>query len=576
LLLNPAEQDYPVAMRVGLIRHDPVIGDLAGNACAIARALAQAGDLDLLVLGELSLCGYPPRDLLFREGFVEQCEATVRAIARSVPAHQLVLVGTPWRVDGQVVNAVIALRGGEVEAVSAKRLLPAYDVFDEDRYFTPGTTPCIVDVCGHRIGVLVCEDFWQGGDVDAKPYARDPVSDVIDAGADVLVVASASPFIVGKHERQLQRAIDVANDHGVDVIGVNQAGANDDLIFDGSAFVIGASGALRALRAPFDDSTMLTVDLRDTTGIERVAPSADAQRVRALRTAISGYVDKTSTKKVLLGLSGGIDSAVVAALAVSALGPGRVEALTMPASCTSCETLADAQAVASILDIKLDTIAIEDLHAAMRSVLGVHVDDGDLADQNLQARLRGVLLMARSNASGSLVLACGNKSELAVGYATLYGDMCGALCPLGDVLKTDVYAMARWINANGPSIGLPEQCIAERILERPPTAELRPGQCDQDSLPPYEQLDAIIRGIVEQDLDDAACARSSALDLETVAHWRARIDGAQFKREQAAVIPKLSARTFGRGRCWPIVSKLTDALQGEQSAQQVKPKELTS
>ena len=563
-------------MRVGLIRHDPVIGNLKSNAAAIRRAIASGADMDMLVFGELAVCGYPPRDLLLRGRFVEACQAAVLDLARSVPDHQLVLVGAPWVVEGKVVNALVALQGGQIQAVSAKRLLPAYDVFDEDRYFTPGTTPCVVDVVGRRVGLLVCEDFWQGGDVDAKPYAFDPVGDAIDAGAEVLVVASASPFIVDKHQRQLQRAVDVARARGVYVLGVNQAGANDDLVFDGNAFAIDSTGALRGLRAPFDEAAMLSVDLRDTDIIQSTRQGAHEQRVLAVRQAISGYVEKTGTDRVLLGLSGGIDSAVVAALAVSALGSSRVKAITMPASCTSDETRADACTLASTLGMELEIIAIEALHEAMRSVLGSDVEDGDLADQNLQARLRGLLLMARSNAGGGLVLACGNKSELAVGYATLYGDMCGALCPLGDVLKTDVYAMARWINANGPSIGLPTNSIANSILERPPTAELRPGQCDQDSLPPYDQLDAIVRGIVEADLDDEACATSSGLDLETVAHWRAHIDAAQFKRSQAAVIPKVSARAFGRGRSWPLVSRLEGLGAAQQVGLHVPAEEMTS
>jgi NAD+ synthetase len=285
----------------------------------------------------------------------------------------------------------------------------------------------------------------------------------------------------------------------------------------------------------------------------------------ALREAIASYVRKTNAPGVLLGLSGGIDSAVVAALAVSALGGGRVHAITMPGRYTSAGTREDANAIAQLLGMQLECLGIEPVHAALRSVLGDDVEEGDLVDQNLQARARGMLLMGRSNASGALVLACGNKSELAVGYATLYGDMNGAMCPIGDVLKTDVYAMARWLNAHHDEVGLGQSPIPTSVIDRPPSAELRKEQCDQDSLPPYDTLDAIIRAIVEDELDDEAAAVAAGVDRAIVQHWRTAIDGAQFKRHQTPIIPKLSRRAFGRGRPWPLVLRQTGSPKSEQA-----------
>ncbi|MCH2137677.1 MAG: NAD+ synthase [Phycisphaerales bacterium] len=546
-------------MRVGLQQFDPTIGDIAGNSMAIANAIAQADDLDILMFGELAVCGYPPRDLLLRDGFAHACRRAVEQLAADVPDALLVVVGTPWPVDGGVGNALVALRGGQVVDVAIKTLLPAYDVFDEDRYFTPGTTSTCVDHAGHRIGLLVCEDCWQGGDVDADPYPTDPVADVVANGANVLAVASASPFIVGKHERQCRRLADIARTHGVTVCAVNQAGANDDLIFDGDAVVMSPSGEVIGLREPFASTERLDVDLASPHPMAQPPHDADARRVHALCTAIEGYVRKTGAEHVWVGLSGGIDSAVVTALAVSAMGPAAVRCITMPARYTGSDTLGDAQAMASTLGIDLETIALEPLHSAVRTALGEGVIDGDLADQNVQARLRGLLLMARSNAQGGLVLATGNKSELAVGYATLYGDMNGALCPLGDVLKTDVVAMARWINVNANALGLPSEPIPESIIERPPTAELRPDQLDEDSLPPYVVLDGIVRGVVEHEHDDATIAATLDVDEALVGTWRSAIDRAQFKRNQASVIPKVSARAFGRGRPWPIVARPTGA-----------------
>ncbi|MCH2136790.1 MAG: NAD+ synthase [Phycisphaerales bacterium] len=547
-------------MRLGLLRLDPTIGDLASIDRIVTDACQEAfaDGLDVVVAPELALCGYPPRDLLHRQGFVEACAEVMRSIASTIGPDRLLLLGAPWMIGGRLTNALVACSGGEVIATGAKRLLPAYDVFDEDRWFTPGDRSCIVPFSGRRLGLLVCEDMWQGGDVGAPAYESDPVADAIDAGADLLVVASASPFAYSKHALQRRRLQEVAAQRGVDVVAVNQGGANDDLIFDGAAMAVAADGRWRAIRGPFDCGQRLDVDLDSPNRIEPADVDEDALRVGAIIASIEGYVRKTGASGVLLGLSGGIDSALVAALAVAALGPERVDAITMPGRYTSTGTRDDAQSVASALGIRMETLGIEPVHSALRQVLGgASVEDGSLVDQNLQARARGVLLMARSNASGALVLATGNKSELAVGYATLYGDMNGALCPLGDLLKTDVQAMSRWLNVHHDQVGLNKPPIPESVISRPPSAELRPDQTDQDSLPPYPVLDALVRAIVEDQLDDEEAAQAAGVETDEAAHWRAQIDRAQFKRSQAAVIPKLSARAFGPGRPWPIVARLT-------------------
>jgi len=555
-------------MQVAVPRFDPTIGDLAGNARLVIEAAesAMASEAAVLLLPELALCGYPPRDLLLRKDFVDRCEAELDRLARQLPSDLLVLMGSAARGPGPTVcNALVAIRGGQRIATAAKRLMPDYDVFDEDRWFTPGREATIVEHHGMRIGLLICEDLWQGADAQVEVvWPCDPVADLIAAGIDVILTASASPWVAGKGTRQEDRVRQVAADAGVDVIAANQAGANDDLVFGGEVIHAGVDGELRPGRLPFcKRDHKLVVHLRCSplpeSGEGARRWSDDLVRALALREAIHGYVAKTGSPGVLVGLSGGIDSALTATLAVAALGSSRVHGVAMPSRHSADKSLRDAKVLCESLGMDPPLILpIEPAHAVARETLersGHAAVDGDLVDQNLQARIRGQLLMARSNATGCLVLATGNKSELAAGYSTLYGDMCGALAVLGDVLKTEVYAMAEAINADPASVDLERPPIPRETIERPPTAELAPDQCDQDTLPPYEVLDAIIAHVVDYDQSPEVTAERTGLDLDMVRKWVRVIDRNEFKRWQAAMIPKISRRTFGRGRRWPLVAK---------------------
>lgn len=555
-------------MQVAVPRFDPTIGDLLGNARLVIEAAesAVASGASVLLLPELALCGYPPRDLLLRKSFVDRCESELDHLAAQLPPDLLVLIGSPVHGGGPTVhNALVAIRGGERVATASKRLMPDYDVFDEDRWFTPGTKATIVEHHGIRAGLLICEDLWQGGDAEVDVvWPCDPVADLLAAGAGLILVASASPWVAGKGNRQVDRVRQVAADAGVDVIAVNQAGANDDLVFGGEVIHAGADGALRPGRFPFckrDHALVVHVDGACSAdgSPEPARWSDDLERALALREAIHGYVAKTHAPGVLIGLSGGIDSALTATLAVAAVGPSHVHGVAMPSRYSSAQSLRDAQSLCAALGMEPPLVLpIESSHVAVRETLErgrCGCADGDLVDQNLQARIRGQLLMARSNATGSLVLATGNKSELAAGYSTLYGDMCGALAVLGDVLKTEVYAMAEAINADPAAIGLDGPPIPCETIERPPTAELAPDQCDQDTLPPYDVLDAIIAHVVDYDESPDVTAERTGLDLDMVKKWVRVIDRNEFKRWQAAMIPKISRRTFGRGRRWPLVAR---------------------
>lgn len=552
-------------VKIAVPRFDPTVGDLVGNARLAIEAAetAVASDAHVLLLPELALCGYPPRDLLLRKGFADACEQAIDQLARELPPDLLVLIGSPVHGPAPTLhNALVAIRGGARIAVAAKRLMPEYDVFDEDRWFTPGTEATLVSHDGIRIGLLVCEDLWQGGDAQVEAvWPCDPVQELLAAGADLLLAASASPWVAGKSGRQVDRVRTVAASGGVDVIAVNQAGANDDLTFGGEVIHAGVDGQLRPGRFPFCKRDQdLSVHMACLPSAANPPWPDILVATLALREAIHGYVAKTHSPGVLIGLSGGIDSALTATLAVAALGPDRVHGVAMPSRHSADASLRDAKAVCEALAMAPPLVLpIEPAHAVMRETLergGHAATEGDLVDQNLQARIRGQLLMARSNATGNLVLATGNKSELAAGYSTLYGDMCGAVAVLGDVLKTEVYAMAEAINADPSTIGLGVPPIPQATIDRPPTAELAPDQCDQDSLPPYEVLDAIIRQVVNEDQSVEVVAERTGLDPDIVHHWMQVIDRNEFKRWQAAMIPKISRRAFGRGRRWPLVATI--------------------
>jgi NAD+ synthetase len=546
-------------MRIALGQFDATVGDLAGNAAAIERLAADAlaGDAELLLLPELCLLGYPPRDLLLREEVVPACETLAENLAARLPLPTL--IGLPRRVQGgsrPIANSVALCRGGRIEGWHDKILLPTYDVFDENRWFQSGSAPFVFDLGGKKMGVLVCEDLWRAEDVGVdRPYLRDPVGMAIDVGCDFLLSPSASPFVESKHAKHTALLADIARSHGVFVAMANQVGANDDLVFDGGSAVFSPMGRCIGSLPRFEEGLAVV----DTNAIpsDVVPMESDHERFCAIVAAIRGYCTKTGQPGVVLGASGGIDSAVTAALAVAALGPENVELLLMPSRYSSDGSLNDARDLAERLGItSVLTIPIESLHTEVGQALAGGELEG-LTDENVQARLRGLLLMARSNQTGRMVLAPSNKSELAVGYSTLYGDMNGGMMPLGDCYKTEVVSLGRWMMANHAGLGFSTEPIPEASLSKPPSAELRPDQLDEDSLPPYDVLDAVLRMRIDEERSPEAIQEALGVAADLVARIDRMHARSEFKRYQSTIIPKLSPRSFGRGRQLPLAARWT-------------------
>ena len=540
-------------MRIGMLQLNPVVGDIAGNTDRLIDAVSSL-DADLIVTPEMSICGYPPRDLLHVSGFVHACEQSIHHIAQACQ-DQVVIVGHP-RFDattGRVRNSVSALQHGEVIATGDKQLLPSYDVFDEKRYFEAGDEPCMIEVDGVKIGIAICEDFWRGFDAEAAPtYDINPVAELIKGGCTIIVSPSASPFVTQKRERHLQYTMELAAEHGVTVVMCNQVGGNDDLVFDGGSFIATPSGILGEL-SRFETGAA-AFDFSGAAGIPVPLPTEDEERFNALRLGVHDYFNKTNHTQTVVGLSGGIDSALTATIAVAALGADAVTGVLMPSRFSSLGSVEDAEQLAANLGIATTTLPIEHMHAAFERIIeDACIEATGFASENAQARLRGLLLMALANQRGALLLATGNKSELAVGYTTLYGDMAGAVSVIGDIYKTDVWSMATWINQNVEACGFAAPPIPEASITKPPSAELRPDQLDQDSLPPYDVLDSILR--LHVDLDLGTDEIEDKLDCEEalIAEIVKKVDQSQFKRDQAAVILKTSPRSFGRGRRMPIV-----------------------
>ena len=556
-------------MKIALAQINSTVGDLAGNeakhAAAIARALESGAAL--VVFPEMSLLGYPPRDLVERRGVAEACLAAAERLAASVPAGALVLVGLP--VASQVApiarggrpfaNALALLRGGRIEGFATKQLLPSYDVFDEDRHYAPGASTTVVEHAGERIAALLCEDLWQAGDArSARHYAHDPVAEARARGATVIAVASASPFVAGKDATHGALLADRARAAGAVVASVNAVGGQDDLVFDGGSRVLSATGATLGRCARFAED-LLVVDTAAPAapcGLDASSSDLDAERFHAIVLGTRDYLAKTGHRAVLLGLSGGIDSALVAAIAAAAIGPANVTGILMPSRYSSDGSLTDARETARLLGLgRIETLAIDAIHRAVESTAASAFSTDGLAGENLQSRARGLLVMLASNATGALVLTTGNKSEYAAGYATLYGDMNGGLAPIGDLYKTEVYAMARMLNARFAEFGFARPPIPAASIDKAPSAELRPNQTDQDSLPPYDLLDAVLRVLIDAEgsVDEAVAA--SGAPRELVGRIARMLDRAQFKRDQAAVILKLAPRAFGRGRRYPIAQR---------------------
>jgi len=545
-------------VRIALLQINPTVGDFAGNARLIADAAhtARAAGADLAVTPELALVGYLPRDLLLSEEFVGRAWGELAALADAVADGPPTLVGLPEPNQADqgrpLFNTAALVRGGRVEHRFRKSLLPTYDVFDEDRYFEPFRGPQVFRLNDTPIGVSICEDVWNDRDFwKRRRYHHDPIEELVTAGARAIVNMSASPFVAGKHRFREQMLGSMAQRHHVPVAYVNQFGGNDDLVFDGRSCVFDAQGAVIARGRSFD-ADVIICDLSDATP---VAPAADldteSEIWRALVLGTRDYARKCGFTHCLLGLSGGIDSALTAALAAEAVGPARVLGVLMPSPFSSRGSIDDSLQLAANLGIQTVTLPIAPAMAAMEETLREAFAGAprDVAEENIQARIRGNLLMALSNKRHALLLTTGNKSELAVGYCTLYGDMSGGLGVIADVPKTMVYRVARWLNATRGSAVIPEP-----ILTKAPSAELRPNQTDQDSLPPYDVLDEILQRYIERhEPVDAIIA--AGFEPGTVRRVIKLVRTAEFKRKQAAPGLKVTDRAFGTGWRMPIAAK---------------------
>ncbi len=538
-----------VAIDIALIQFNPVMGDIDGNARRIAaevERLREHGAFRVALLPELVLIGYPPDDLVLRPDLPELIEAALDWLARRFAESGVALVvGAPVATTAGLQNAAVVLDGGERLLTVAKRCLPNYGVFDEKRHFVAGEQPGVVTIDGRKLGILVCEDLWFPG----------PAKELRAAGAEIILSPNASPFHRTKSAQRLQIARQRCIETGLPVIYVNEFGGQDDLVFDGDSFVLNAGGE-EVLRlpscAPGDGVIRLQPDGTIEACTDSVAPrpfDEAAAVYRAIVLAIGDYIGRNDFEEVFVGLSGGIDSALTLALAVDALGPERVTAVLMPSRHTAQMSIDDAEDEAGKLGVRRMVLPIEAPYRAFMETLAEPFAglEEDITEENLQARCRGVLLMALSNKHNGLVLATGNKSEMAVGYATLYGDMAGGFAPLKDVPKTLVYKLARWRNEQSA-------VIPARVIERPPSAELAPGQVDTDSLPPYEELDPIIEALVERDdpVEDIVAAGHAEELVRRVSRMLVR---SEYKRRQAAPGPKVTARAFGRERRYPITSR---------------------
>ena len=549
------------ALSIALAQINPVVGDVAGNVARIreARAKAARDGAQLVVFPELTVSGYPPEDLVLKNSFLDAVEAAVEALAADTAEDgPALLVGAPWRVDGKVGNAALLLDHGKVAATRLKHDLPNYGVFDEARVFAPGPVPGPVAFRGVRLGVMVCEDMW---------YA-DVAETLAETGAEMLVVPNGSPFEVDKQDVRLNRAVARVTETGLPLVYVNQLGGQDELVFDGASFALDAKGKPLVRLPAWEQAVVTTTWRRGDAGWTADGPLAPepgrAEGVyQALMRGLRDYVNKNGFPGVVLGLSGGIDSALAAAVAADALGRDRVWCVMMPSPYTSRESLEDAAGVAGMLGCRLDTIGIEPAMAAYDHMLAPVFQGSapDITEENLQSRSRGMTLMAISNKFGPMVLSTGNKSEMSTGYATLYGDMCGGFAVLKDVYKTTVFEVCRWRNAHRPHGGLGPDgpVMPERVITKPPSAELKPDQTDQDTLPPYEVLDGILASLIEEELGVAATV-AKGFDEATVRRVWTMLDRAEYKRRQAPPGVKITARSFGRDRRYPITNGFTKAI----------------
>jgi NAD+ synthase (glutamine-hydrolysing) len=527
-------------MKIAVAQMNATVGDFAGNAARIRQAIdeARAPGAALVVAPEMALSGYPAEDLWLRDDFCDQCAAELMKLAPYC-LDVAVVVGYPHREGRTRYNAAAVLRGGRIEAFYFKQKLPNYSVFDEKRYFDAGNRPCVFTVDGRKVAITICEDLW----------FPEPAAQAKAAGAELLVAINASPFHRAQLAERYARMGARVKETRLPLLYVHGVGGQDELVFDGASFAFDAEGLLTYQAETFREA----VDIVDFEGAAVKGPVArplteEETLYRALETGVRDYVDKNRFPGVLLGLSGGIDSALVLALCVDALGAGRVHAVMMPSDYTAAMSVEDAREMARERGVKYTEIAIAPVFQALRAQLAASFEGlpEDTTEENLQARIRGTLLMALSNKTGSIVVTTGNKSEMAVGYATLYGDMAGGFAPLKDIVKTLVYRLCNWRNSLG-------RVIPARVIERPPSAELRPGQTDQDSLPPYEVLDAVVERFIERDMSAEQIA-GMGYDLAAVREVVRLIRVNEYKRRQSPPGVRITPRAFGKDWRYPITS----------------------
>lgn len=574
-------------MRIALAQLNPTVGDLENNARLIENAIARAADqgAELVVLPELAVIGYPPRDLLLKPAVIGECVQIVESLAARC-TEVAAIIGYPSptgpSVGRRLHNSAALCADGRILHRHDKRLLPTYDVFDEHRYFEPGPVPQPAPLAGVPVGISICEDLWNDPQVMTPPlYHENPIDELATHGAGLFINCAASPFAVDKHALRLRLMSSAARKHGMPMLFCNQVGGNDELVFDGCSCAVDANGELLARARAFEEDLLL-VDVPNEQigglGVERASrgagnadaagpanrleplPGRTAAAHEALVLGLRDYCRKCGFDSVVLGLSGGIDSAVCACIAAAALGSENVRGIAMPSRYSTQGATDDARALAENLDIDFRLIPIEQPHAAFEALLAPHFAglEPDVTEENIQARVRGLILMAFSNKFRSLLVSTGNKSELAVGYCTLYGDMAGGLAVLSDAPKLMVYDMARWINEDAASplrqrFGKP--VIPENTIAKPPSAELRPDQKDEDSLPPYETLDEIVERYVERDQSAQRIIAETGIEAETVYRVVRLIDVNEYKRKQAAPGLKITGRAFGVGRRMPIAQR---------------------
>jgi NAD+ synthase len=555
----------PSRLTTTLAQLNPIVGDVAGNAgrARQARAEAHAAGADLVVFPELFIAGYPPEDLVLKPAFQAACRAAVEDLARdTADGGPAVLIGTPWVEDGKLYNACALLDGGRIAALRFKANLPNYGVFDEKRVFARGPAAGPVTVRGVRIGVPICEDTW----MEESPDYENVVECLAETGAEILIVPNGSPYARGKTDIRMSMAVARVVESGLPLVYVNQVGGQDELVFDGASFVLHGDHQLAAQLPSFKECLTTLHWARSADGwrcdgnVEPL-PGDDEGDYAACVLGLRDYVNKNGFPGVLLGVSGGIDSALCAALAVDALGADRVRGVMLPFRYTAQVSLEDAALLARALGFAYDTLPIAPAVNGFEEILSKPFAGlaRDITEENLQARTRGVLLMALSNKSGAMLVTTGNKSEMSVGYATLYGDMNGGFNPIKDLYKTQVFRLSRLRNRWKPegALGPAGVVIPDNIIVRPPTAELRENQLDQDSLPPYDVLDGILERLVERE-EPLAAIVAAGFDRETVARVDRLLNIAEYKRRQAAPGVKVTRKNFGRDRRYPITNKFRD------------------